>query len=142
MKKLIVLSFIVLLGCTVAPPVTPTLPHEPMCDYLFNSWEQAKALGNEGLYFRIGEKEALIFVMDSEVGLHELCHFIDMERDYTSQTQAFKDAVYEFLTAPSDLQETFDFWLEIGLGMDDVYAELCKISLTGELPPIFEEFFD
>ena len=113
-----------------------------MCDYVFNSWENEKARGNEGLYFRIGEKEALIFVMDFDIGLHELCHFDDMEKDYPSQTQAFKDAVDEFLTIPSDLQETFDFWLEIGLGMNDIYAELCKMNLLDEVPTIFRQFFD
>lgn len=144
MRKIILLCLLLSVSATQLP--SPELPHEPMCDYLFNSWENEKALGSEGLFFRIGEKEGLIFVMDTEIGLHELCHFVDMERDYQSQTQTFKDAVNEYLADPDPkdpkLQNRFIYWLDIGIGLNDIYAELCKVSLIGELPDVFEQFFN
>lgn len=139
----IIISLCLLLSVSATRLPSPELPHEPMCDYLFNSWENEKALGAEGLFFKIGEKEGLIFVMDVEVGLHELGHFVwDTEKDKA----AFRDAVNEYLANPDpkdpELQRRFAFWLEIGLDINDIYAELFKISLIGELPDVFEQFFD
>ena len=139
MKKLLLLCLL-LTACAKEP--LPALPSDNICDYAFNTWEAGKKKGKRGLFFQLGENEGIIFLSDFEVGLHELCHFHDVENDRASRSLPFKDAVDEFLTTEGDLQSKYSRWLEKGLRTNDIYADLCKISLIGELPTIFEQFFD
>lgn len=130
MKRLTILCLF-LVACTQTPE-----PHR--CVNIWDQWEIQKAAGNTGLYFPIGEKEGLFFIKNSDVGLHELCHFVDQERDFPSETQMFQDAINEYLASDPEDAKLLE---EISQGTAEIYAELCRYSLVGELPDVFKPFF-
>lgn len=118
------------------------------CDFYFNSWEATKQnQGATGQYWYLAENEALIFLTTEEAGLHEVGHFVDMERDYPSESKLFQDAVYEYLFNLQVKDDKLHHYIFVAYSdgrLDDTFAQLYMYALIGAhpLPTIFEEFFE
>ena len=156
MKKLLLL-LVFLVSCAAPEPkivyVEVTSTPEPTpeiqlagCEIYFNSWEIAKRdQGATGQYWYLAENEALIFIMDEASALHEVGHFVDMEKGYPSQDVAFQNAVDEYVNnPPTDVQDELHHYLFVALQdelYDEAYAQLYMWNILHELPIEFEEFY-
>ena len=154
MKKLLLL-LVFLVSCAAPEPeiiyveVTstpePTPEIQPVgCEYYFDSWEIAKNAipPASGQYWYLAENEALIFIKDEISALHEVGHFVDMERGYPSQSLEFREAVVEYLSTDREPYWIINYYHEQEQ-FDEIYAHLYMVSLLfqDELPEIFEEFY-
>ena len=147
--KLVLLSLLVLLVyCTEAEVKTPTPVVQPVsCEYYFNSWELGKEDGAYGMFFLLPpDDDYLIFATNEESGLHEVGHLADRENGYPSQTEAFQNAVYEYLFN-TDIPENelelhhYLFVMYEWGNYDDCFAQLYMWNILYELPKEFTDFF-
>lgn len=149
MKKLILLLVFLVSCVPVAEASTdiPTLETQSMnCDVYFNSWEIAKRdQVATGQYWYLAKNEAMVFLTTEEAGLHEIGHFVDMERGYPSQNEAFRNVVHEYVyNPPANVQDELHHYLFVVIEQsmyDDAYAQLYMWNILYDLPIEFEEFF-
>ncbi len=136
---------IVYVEITSTPEPTPKITVG--CEFYFNTWETAKKnQGANGMHFWLGN-ESLIFATTEESALHEVGHLVDVRNGYSSQDEAFQDAVYEYVYSPPiDVQDELHHYLyvmiaEYGDLYDEAYAQLYMWNILYELPHEFEEFY-
>ena len=130
---LLVILCLFLMACAKEPE-----PHR--CVNIFEQWKMHKDTGNTGAFFPLNKNEGLFFILNSEVALHEVGHYVDMKRGFPSSTPSFQDAIDEYLASPGS--KDAKLLEEIEQGTSEIYAELYRYSLVDDLPTMFEEFFD
>jgi len=128
----------------------PTLsysPKPPDPEYYFETWEEVKIQdGALGIFFLLENGEGLIFFTREKSALHEIGHFVDVEKGRPSMSDAFHSAVDEYLfdsVIADDYLYNRLLPMYEGYEYHQIYAELYMYNFIGEfpLPEMFEDFF-
>ncbi|KKK88543.1 hypothetical protein LCGC14_2742130, partial [marine sediment metagenome] len=126
--------------------ITPTV-EPPVCIKYFNYWEKAKEqLGALGMFIVLENGEFLTFFTHEKAALHEVGHFVDLEKGGVSMSDEFHLSVDEYLfNSVIEDERLYNRILGFyeGYQYHQIYADLYAYNFIGEfpLPKMFEGFF-